>query len=304
MSTSEMAKQPDGSTGFWGTPGEMGVQGVYLARRARSSVPRVQERAAVTVCITDGNYCHSLTGSNSPSRAFVQKAREPPKHPKGPEMAIERVTSGARDPGRVSQRSRSGSTEHARRSRWTLFHQTSPMSGRRTLAEVDGRIVCGSEDKVRDPAFGLAKGSNVLSDQNFGSAVQHGPEQSVGISFDLSNVRAGAGFIIHSTPTSLRAILCKSLSKSEPYHREVTDPIRIELSPHLSHAVAMIPIGMSDWGGIDLSGVNRSLTVRMPSNKSTTLLRLLPDSSDHRSTPLVTLIVGVGAPRANHRGQR
>src|SRR6478735_2181491 len=79
MSTSEMAKQPDGSTGFWGTPGEMGVQGVYLARRARSSVPRVQERAAVTVCITDGNYCHSLTGSNSPSRAFVQKAREAPK---------------------------------------------------------------------------------------------------------------------------------------------------------------------------------------------------------------------------------
>ena len=287
-----------------GTPGEMGVQGVYLARRARSSVPRVQERAAVTVCITDGNHCHSLTGSNSPSRVFVQKAHKPPKHPKGHERTSKELRLVRGNPGRVSQRSRSSSTEHARRSRWTLVHQTSPMSGRRTLAEVDGRIVCGSEDKVRDPAFGLAKGSNVLSDQNVVSAVQHGPEQSVGISFDLSDVRAGAGFIDHSTTTSLRAILCKSLSKSEPYHREVTDPIRIELSAHRSRAVAMIPIGMSDWGGIDLSGVNRSLTVKMTSNGSTTLLRLLPDSSDQRSTPLVALIVGVGTPRANHRGQR
>ena len=71
-------RKPTGSINCGARLARWGVQGVYLARRARSSDPRVQERAALKVCITDGSQCDPLTGSTSPSRLFVQNASKAP----------------------------------------------------------------------------------------------------------------------------------------------------------------------------------------------------------------------------------
>ena len=87
-----------------------------------------------------------------------------------------------------------------------MVYQTMPMSGR-SLAEVNGRIIRCSQDEVGHSAFGFAERSRTLTNQDVVSVIQHGPEQSVGIPFDLSDVLAGAALIDHSIPTSLRALV-------------------------------------------------------------------------------------------------